>query len=298
MISMLKNLDFKIKLSLVVFSLITIWIISGFFFNKKTPENTSKNGGGNANLLASQIKEEQVYKIVSGYGTIDRGEIDVFSELNSHVLNVKKLDGSKVLRGEPIVELLGGVLVPSPIDGILDGVNVKVGSVVFAGQTKMFSVISNSKPEVIFQISSNEARFVKVGQRATIEVGDSVFIGNVYFVSKISDKASNTFEVKIRLKSNEDEIFHREVAKISIETIQKKGIFVPTSTLSITNEDKIVITTLNDEGIVRKIPVELLQTKNNGVWVSGDFSSSKFVIIRGGDFVNISDKPEYKIKDL
>jgi multidrug efflux pump subunit AcrA (membrane-fusion protein) len=293
---MLKNLDFKVKLSLGVLLIIILWVASGLFFTKNVVDKSSQKGGGKASLLASPIQLEEVYKIISGYGVIDRGEINVFSELNSHVLAVKKVDGSKVRRGEAVVELLSDVLVPSPIDGILDGINVRAGDVVFSGQTKMFSVVSDSKLEAILRISSSEARFVKAGQKAKIEVGENIFTGDVYFVSRVSDKASNTFEVKIRLKSSNSEIFHGEVAKISIETLKKSGIFVPTSALSITNDDKIIITTLDAEGIASKIPVEVLQTKENGVWVAGDLSSAKFVVIRGGDFANVGDKPDYKVK--
>jgi multidrug efflux pump subunit AcrA (membrane-fusion protein) len=293
---MLKNLDFKIKISLAVFLAILIWILSGVLFKKQPSDNSVKSGGGKADLLVVSTKEEDTYKLVSGYGVVDRGQVAVYSQLNSNVVKVKKAEGSVVKAGEPVIELLNGVLVPSPIEGKLDVINVFAGDLVFASNTKLFSAISNSKIDAILRISAGEARLVKAGQTAKIELGESIFEGKVYFVSSASDKTSNTFDVKIKINASNGALFHGEVVKISIQTEKAKGVFLPTSALSITAENRLVIKGLKEEGEVLAIPVEILQTKQDGIWVKGDFKQLKFIIIRGADFVNQGEKPQFKIK--
>lgn len=300
MLNYLKNLNFAVKISAIVFIIIVAWVFTGIF---KEPEvkNNVIAGQGKLVLLAEEIKMEEIAKVVSGYGRVDSGQIEVTSELNSHVQKIYKTEGATVKAGEPIIGLLSGVTVPSPISGKLDKIDVKIGGIVFAGQTRLFSVISNTKLDAVLNIPASDARFLTVGNKSEIRANEAIFLGEVYFISKVSDKLSNTFEVRMKITKNPSkaELFHDETVKISIDTIRKKGFFVPTSSISLTKDEKTILTVVDNEGIAKKVQIEVLQTKENGLWVAGNIGNAKVVIVRGGDLALEGEKVEYKLtKDL
>jgi multidrug efflux pump subunit AcrA (membrane-fusion protein) len=296
-IQKIKNIDFKIKISIIILIIISIWILTGILSGNKAIESQTKKGGGELTLLAKNLEPSNVYKVVSGYGRIDRGQIIVTSEINSQVIDIKTREGAKVSKKTKVIELLHGVLVPAPIEGTLDKIDVKIGDTVFAGQTKLFSVISSTKLDAILNISALETRFVKVGQDANIVFENQELKGKVDFVSQASDRQTNTFEVKIKLNQSNVNLFQDETVRIAINTIQKKGVFVPTSAISINNKNELLLTLINGEDLAVKIPVEMLETKKDGVWVAGDFKGLNIVIIRGADFVRDGEKATYKIEN-
>ena len=300
-LSFYKNLRFAFKVSFWIFIIIAIWMVSGSI-TEKPDKNLEKKAKGidNLTMLASEIKTSEVHKIIIGYGNIDRGKIDVISEVNSHIQTILKKEGTKIQKGEPVILMLGNIRVPSPITGTLDKIDVKQGGIVFAGQTLLFSVISSEKLDVTLQVSANDARFIKKGDEAEIKINDVNYIGEVYFISKISAKNSNAFEIKIKLKpSNEAELFHDESARVKIKTIKKHGYFVPTSAIAINSNDEIIISYVNKEGIVSKAKAEILQTFAEGMWIASDeLPDTAIIILRGGDFTKEGDKINYTLEEF
>lgn len=302
MLKLFRNLKFPVKLSLAVFAIIALWILYGLLFKERVNLVKDKiSGDGKITLLASEIAASQTHKMITGYGNVDRDKIDVITELNSHVNQIFKQEGDKIQAGEPVIGLLGGVRVPAPITGRLDRINVKKGGIVFSGQTLLFSIISLTKLDVILHVSANDARYIKLKDEAILQVNDTTYKGEVYFISKISNKANNSFEIKIRVQNEktDTELFHDETARVSIKTIPKYGFFIPTAAISINSANEIIITYIDSEGKAKKAKGEILQTFSSGIWISSEELPRKaIIIIRGGDFVKEGDMPTFTLENF
>jgi hypothetical protein len=302
MLKLFRNLKFPVKLSLAVFLIIALWILYGLLFKEKVTLIKEKTSGeGRITLLASEIEASQTHKMITGYGNVDRDRIDVVAEVNSHVNQIFAQEGAKIQQGESIVGLLGGIRIPAPMNGRLDRINVKKGGIVFAGQTHLFSIISLTKLDVILHVSANDARYIKLKDEVILQVNDIFYKGEVYFISKISNKANNSFEIKVRVKNEkmDTELFHDETVRVSIKTIAKRGFFVPTSAISINSANEIIITHVDNEGKIKKAKGEILQTFASGIWISSEELPNKpIIIIRGGDFVKEGDIPTFTLENF
>jgi multidrug efflux pump subunit AcrA (membrane-fusion protein) len=287
-----------IKISIVLLGIIIIWFAIGLLIPRHVNIEKPTRGKGKVTALVREESEKEVYKVISGYGRVDRDMVQLVSEINSHVSRIYAKEGMEIRKGDPVIGLLNDVVIPSPLSGKLDTVDVIKGDVVFAGQTTLFSVISKDKLDVEMHIGANDAREVKPGNLVKIELENDVFEGKVYFVSKSSDKNTNTFKVKIKVNkgSGKTELFHGESVKINIYTMKKQGYFVPTSALSLGKNEEKIIKYLDDEKIVRESEIEILQTTSNGLWVSGKLPPKVIIIIRGGDFLKTGETTEYKFE--
>ena len=292
-------MSLNIKISIGVFAIVMIWVLTGVFIKRDHTGEKPYAGKNKMVVLARAEEAKSVFKVITGYGRIDRGKVDVISELNSRVEEIYGNEGKIVKKGEPVIKMLHGVIIPSPIDGVLDSVDIEVGKIVFAGQTQLFSVVSRDKIDARLFVSSNDARFVKSGNEAEILVQDRKLKGKVHFISKVSEKTTNAFEVTIAInRSNLPDLFHDETAKIEINTVKRQGFFVPTASLSIDEDGKIILTFLNEEGIVQKQPVDILKTENTGLWVGSDALPKKILVVtRSGEFMEEGQTLEYKLEE-
>lgn len=289
----------NIKISLGVFGVILLWIFTGLFIKHDHTGEKPMAGKNKAVVLVRAQEATSVYKVITGYGRIDKGKVEVISELNSRVEEVYGHEGKIVKKGQPVLKMLHNVIVPSPIDGVLDSIDIEVGKIVFSSQTKLFSVISQNKVDARLFVPAEDARFIKSGNQADIILNHNKLIGKVYFISKSSDKTTNAFEVKIALnKNNLPDIFHDEAVKIEINTVKRDGFFVPTASLSIEENSDIILTFLDEEGNVKKEKIEILKTESNGIWVGSPTLPKKIlVVIRSGEFLDIGQKVEYRLED-
>lgn len=299
LVSVFKGLNERLKLTIIILIFLVFWFGIGLFKEKNKHTNSVSSGKGNIVVLAQKEVEKDTFKEIVVYGRVDRNRIDVTAQLNSHVEKVFLKEGIEVKQGQPVIELMNDIHVPSPINGKLDKINVKKGEIVFSGQSVLFSVISKDTLDAIVYLSATDIRAIKSGQNAIIETEGKSYKGKVYFVSKTSDKNTNTFEVKIKIdKKSADGLYDKESIKVTIQMEKKKGFFIPTSSITTNKEGDIIIKYINKEDIAEEVKVEILQTHNNGIWVSAkNMPQEAIIITRGADFVKTGERASYKLAE-
>ncbi|MBA2422480.1 MAG: efflux RND transporter periplasmic adaptor subunit [Chitinophagales bacterium] len=133
--------------------------------------------------------------------------------------------------------------IKSPINGTVDEVMAKLGEAASPGYPS-FRVVNLSSMKVVADIAENYAGTIKVGDEVTITFPDAnkEVIKKVTAISQVIDQASRSFQVDIRLGSDEQKYFHPNmVAVLKIRDYSKdNSISVPINIVQNSEEGKFV----------------------------------------------------------
>lgn len=179
----------------------------------------------------------------------------------------------------------------APFDGTLETINVQVGDLVGpnirTGQgadsdgSTLATVVDRDPFIVIGQLSERVIHDVKEGLpgRAELVTGE-VFEGKVRYVESIADPVTRTFAVELEIANPNDLIASGVTAKIYIPVKEQKLHHIASSVLSLDKNGQVGVKVLDEiegeeesdakrKGIAHFYPVKIMDTDNDGLWVSG-----------------------------
>lgn len=106
--------------------------------------------------------------------------------------------------------------ITSPINGTVSEVSIDVWQEVFSNSA-LFSIVSDSTPEVEISLSKDEAIFAEVWQNVQVEIGDEIIMGSIYAISAVADENLN-YKTTIVFPSGVNFIGNIVTVQIPIET--------------------------------------------------------------------------------
>ena len=176
-------------------------------------------------------------------------------------------------------EQLNKSRIKSPINGSVDGVDVKIGENVAPGMPA-FRVVSFDKLKMHADVSEAYVIQIKTGNKVKLSFSnlDSEIEAEVTFVGKTINKLSRTFPVEVALPSY---AYLRPnmtgVLKIIFQTVPE-ALTVPVNVVQDINNQKVVYVAVadGDHMVARKMIVEVAGVYDNLAQVSG---------LKGGDKV-------------
>lgn len=117
-------------------------------------------------------------------------------------------------------------------------------------------------------LTQGDAKKVSIGYSAKISIDGFEGEGQISNIDYIPDQQSRTYDTEIEMTKefSSDEFLIGSIAKVSINTKDKKGVWIPIRTLMSDGEDYVYI--VEEERIVRK-NVTLNQIHENRVLVEG-----------------------------
>ena len=178
----------------------------------------------------------------------------------------------------------------SPINGTVDGVNVKIGQPVFPGMAAI-SVVNFSKLKVKAEVAESYASKIKNGNEVLLvfpDMNDSVS-SKVKYASRTINALSRTFVVEVALESKKE--FHPNmVAKLKINDYQSSAplIVIPIKFIQKTTNDSFVMIAENGKVVNKKISMGK-QYNGNAEILSG-LNAGDLLITQGYDLVYEGDK--------
>ncbi len=178
----------------------------------------------------------------------------------------------------------------SPINGTVDGVNVKIGQPVFPGM-EAISVVNFSKLKVKAEVAESYASKIKNGNEVLLvfpDMNDSVS-SKVKYASRTINALSRTFVVEVALESKKE--FHPNmVAKLKINDYQSSAplIVIPIKFIQKTTNDSYVMIAENGKVVNKKISIGN-QYNGNAEILSG-LNAGDLLITQGYDLVYEGDK--------
>lgn len=174
--------------------------------------------------------------------------------------------------------------IEAPFDGLLESDTAELGSLMQAGSL-CATIVQLNPIKVVGYVPETQVSRVKIGAMAGAELATGERVqGQVTYISRSADMMTRTFEVEITVPNDELRVRDGQTAAIAISAAGTKAHRLPASSLTLNNDGKLGVRTVDDSNTVRFVPVGLLRDTVDGVWVSG-LEDKANVIVVGQEFV-------------
>lgn len=180
------------------------------------------------------------------------------------------------------------VSVRAALDGRVENVPVEVGQAAQVG-TVVAEVVSPDPMLAVGQVSEKDRAALQVGQKANVTFIDGgKAAGIVSFVGLTADRATRTYRVEAKLANADAKIADGVTAEISIGLAPVQGVSLALSSLVFADDGRLGVRIVDEQNIVRFLPLTVLGTDRGIAWVAG-FSGTTRVITIGQEFVKDGD---------
>jgi RND family efflux transporter MFP subunit len=182
----------------------------------------------------------------------------------------------------------------SPIDGTVDGVNIKIGQMVAPGLNAI-SVINFNNLKVKADVAESYASRIKVGNEVLVLFPDSkdTVTSKVRYAARAINPLTRTFNVEVGL-DNKKEYHPNMVTKLKINDYQspKPEIVLPVKYIQKGTTEIFVMVAENGKAIKKRISIG---REYGGIAeITSGLSDGDMIITEGYDLVNDGDKVAVK----
>lgn len=179
--------------------------------------------------------------------------------------------------------------VRTPFEGVVDDIEVEAGDVVAVGDS--IAYIADLDPIIVtVGVSERHIASVRPGDRAFVKiVGRDRTVGYVRFVSRSGDPETRTFRVDIAIDNPDYEIAEGLTAEVSLETERRSSHRISPAALTLDDDGRLGVMTVDDEDLARFRPVEIVRDEVDGVWITG-LDERVRIIVTGQSFVTDGDR--------
>jgi multidrug efflux system membrane fusion protein len=193
-----------------------------------------------------------------------------------------------------IVEVnISKTTISAPFGGILDQRPVEVGDFLEIG-AEVGLIVDLDPCLVVAQVSEREIDMLRLGGpgTATLVNGD-VVEGRISYISAVADPATRTFRVELEVANPGGRIMEGLTSQLRLPVGVVSAHFMSRALLTLAGDGTVGVKAVDDDGIVRFYPVEIVDDMADGVWLSGP--PPRFTLITvGQEFV----RPGMRVEPL
>ena len=174
--------------------------------------------------------------------------------------------------------------VVAPFDGLIDKVNVEIGS--SAPQGTQVAILLSLDPVLVKgEVSERDLRFVRIGDKAeaTMVNGDKM-AGAVRYIGRESTAATRTFRVEIAIANPDDKIPSGMTSEIVLRGETTDSVILPRSVVTLSNKGDLGIRAVDKDNKVVFVPIDIVDDMENGL-VLGGIAADARVIVAGQELV-------------
>ena len=179
-------------------------------------------------------------------------------------------------------------LVRAPFDGVINQRHVEQGDYVALGDP--IALLADLDP-LIVRADVTEANIaqIQLNQEAqTRLVSGEKHRGKIRYISRVANDATNTFKVEVAIANPDAQLSAGISAELDIPLMQAEAIKVSPAIMALDELGNIGIKKVV-EGKVEFVPMQIVKSESDGVWLSG-LGSEADVITRGQGFVRAGDE--------
>lgn len=192
---------------------------------------------------------------------------------------------------EQMKTILSQTRVRAPFDGIVDERQVEIGAYLLKGGT-CATILDIDPYLVIGAVSERDVGRIKVGQRGRARLVDGTEVeGRIRYVAAAAEPETRTFRVELEVPNPENRLRHGVTAEIRLPLGARPAHRVPRSALVLDDSGRIGVRVVEEPGIVRFLPVEILGDDPTGLWVGGIEGTIR-LITAGQQFVSEGQRVE------
>jgi len=170
---------------------------------------------------------------------------------------------------ERIRRQIENTTIEAPFAGIVNTVALDEGEFVPVNG-EIATLIDNDPLIVTIDVPQQSIDAVRVGQPAQVSfVTGRAAEGAVFYVSAAAERETRTFRVEIRVPNPGSETPSGISAEARIPIEEVPAHFFSPALLSLSNDGRLGVKTVTDEGVVAFHAVDIVQARAQGVYVSG-----------------------------
>lgn len=205
---------------------------------------------------------------------------EIYSANKKVSANIKKLENT-----------IKDTYIRAPIDGELDNFELKVGDFIGVGEP-IVSINDLSKIIISVDIPESYQQYLSKSSNAFIELSNGQTIsGEINYISDVADPMTHTFKVEVVAEiSGKNYVGVSASVFILTETVNAYNVSPAMLSLNpVDKEEKMGLKIVNDKNEVEFLPIEILKSSQNGLWVKSDKKSIQ-LIVSGQSFVKQGQK--------
>ncbi len=179
--------------------------------------------------------------------------------------------------------------VTTPFDGILDSLAVEVGSYLNVGD-EIGRLLDQDPIIFVGYVSQQERHRLVLGDRGIARlVTGAVVEGELRYIASEANPITRTFRVELQIPNPDRSLVSGITAEISIPVRFVAAIQLSSALLSLSNEDILGVKIVNSQDRVEFLPIQVVKSSPNGLWISGLPKGSRIITV-GQGFVRVGDK--------
>ena len=138
---------------------------------------------------------------------------------------------------------------------------------------------------VIAAVSEREVGYLTLGEAGSAKLITGATVdGTLRFIGKIAEPETRTFRIELEVPNPDLSLPAGLTADIEIPLATVPAHFVSPSVLSLADDGTLGIKIVDDDNIVRFMPVTVVADADDGIWIAG-LPASITVITVGHDYV-------------
>ena len=159
--------------------------------------------------------------------------------------------------------------IKAPFDGFLEEQPAKVGDYLTIGMS-CATLVALDPLIVVGNVSELEVSNLKLDMQAKVQmITGEERDGKIRFISSSADKETRTFRVEVEIQNKEAKLRDGVTSDINIPLALTNAHQFSPAILVLNDQGQIGVRTVDQNSIVRFLPVKLLSDDKHGVWVSG-----------------------------
>jgi multidrug efflux system membrane fusion protein len=196
-----------------------------------------------------------------------------------------QLEAAKAALASADAELERGVI-RAPWAGVVSDIMVEVGKAAFSfAGADLCTIVALDPMLAVVEVSERRLAGIKIGDMAEVRlITGATARGKVRYVSKTASQTTRTYRVEIELPNADGAIPDGISADVAIPLAPIAATSVPRSALTFSSAGDIGVRTVDGNGIVGFIPVNIIEDEQTVMWVGGIPDGGR-VIVQGQDFV-------------
>ncbi len=207
---------------------------------------------------------------------------EIYSANKKVSANIKKLENT-----------IKDTYIRSPINGELGNFELKVGNFISVSEP-IVSVNDLSKIIISVNIPESYQQYLSKSSNAFIELSNGQTIsGEINYISDVADPMTHTFKVEVVAEiSGKNYVGVSASVFILTETVNAYNVSPAMLSLNPADKEaKMGLKIVNEKDEVEFLPIEILKSSQNGLWVKSDKKSID-LIVSGQSFVKQGQKVE------
>lgn len=181
--------------------------------------------------------------------------------------------------------------IKAPFEGVVLSSPIELGAYVDTNG-EVATIVDNDPLVVSLRITQQDISHLKVGQNASLTFAtEQERDGKIRYIAPRADEGTRTFRVEIELPNSDGEIHSGISAEARIATGSVIAHFVSPATLSLNDEGKLGVKTVNEDNRVAFHEASIVMSNAEGAWITGLPTRARIITL-GHGFVRIGEKVE------